>query len=482
MDRMSRDPCRSSAARASALRHGLRLHRRSAAGAPRRIARPRPALLTRCSRDRRSRPSSAATPAGSSPPTRPTPSSPPTRPPSGSAPSSSATASSTPTGSEYPGLGADLRRARADLQPQLLLRLPRPRRPRPAAGGRRRADGVDAGPPLRAARRRRPHPAYGDQLNDRAILGVPAEGRAIIDYDEVARHLRRRHALHALPTPRYRFADLAYGPLDGALISPRVAPAVIGLGLLEAVPRRDARGARRPRRRRRRRHLRPHQLADRPRRQAGRPLRLEGQCRHAPRAGGGCRAWRHRPHLEPLPGQNCPPPQTACAAAPVAEASRSSATASSTGWSPMSARSPCRSRAISTTPTSVHGDRALPRLRLRGLPHADAQDRRRRGAARAPRPDLPSLHRPSPPRHGRGLADGRPDGSATRQRVADAAALGPRPARARQRPRPPAARRPRPRLRRGDPLARRRGASGARGLPHRCRRRPRGADRFPESL
>ena len=36
--------------------------------------------------------------------------------------------------------------------------------------------------------------------------------------------------------PTYRFADLSLGPLDRAAFSPRVAPAVIGLGLLEAVP------------------------------------------------------------------------------------------------------------------------------------------------------------------------------------------------------------------------------------------------------
>ena len=43
-----------------------------------------------------------------------------------------------------PGLGEVLRRARSDLQPQLLLRLPCPRRARPAAGAGR-ADGIDAG-------------------------------------------------------------------------------------------------------------------------------------------------------------------------------------------------------------------------------------------------------------------------------------------------------------------------------------------------
>ncbi|MEX0852828.1 MAG: di-heme oxidoredictase family protein [Bauldia sp.] len=80
-----------------------------------------------------------------------------------------------------------------------------------------------------------PHPAYGDQLNDRAILGVAPEGRAIIDTEEIAGRFGDGTP-YTLLEPRVRFADLAYGPLDDALTSPRVAPAVIGMGLLEAVP------------------------------------------------------------------------------------------------------------------------------------------------------------------------------------------------------------------------------------------------------
>ena len=80
------------------------------------------------------------------------------------------------------------------------------------------------------------HPAYGDQLNDRAILGVPAEGRAVISYEEIAGEYDDGEP-YSLRQPTVRFEDLAFGPLgDDILISPRVAPAVIGLGLLEAVP------------------------------------------------------------------------------------------------------------------------------------------------------------------------------------------------------------------------------------------------------
>ena len=80
-----------------------------------------------------------------------------------------------------------------------------------------------------------PHPAYGDQLEDRAIQGVPAEGRAIITYDEV-KGTYGDGTPYTLLRPKVSFTDLAFGPLDGALLSPRVAPAVFGLGLLESVP------------------------------------------------------------------------------------------------------------------------------------------------------------------------------------------------------------------------------------------------------
>ncbi len=81
-----------------------------------------------------------------------------------------------------------------------------------------------------------PHPAYGDQLNDRAIPGVSAEGRAVVRYEEVE-HAFADGSTYRLAKPIYTFKDLAFGPLgEGTLFSPRVAPQMIGLGLLEAVP------------------------------------------------------------------------------------------------------------------------------------------------------------------------------------------------------------------------------------------------------
>lgn len=82
----------------------------------------------------------------------------------------------------------------------------------------------------------RPHPAYGDQINDRAIPGVPPEGRAVVRYEPVTGAYADGEPYELLK-PSYEIVNLAFGPLgDGIMLSPRVAPPVIGLGLLEAVP------------------------------------------------------------------------------------------------------------------------------------------------------------------------------------------------------------------------------------------------------
>lgn len=79
------------------------------------------------------------------------------------------------------------------------------------------------------------HPAYGGQLNDSGIHGVPAEGVARITYDEIAGQYADG-TRYSLRKPNYTFAELAFGPFsDDILFSPRVAPAVFGLGLVEAL-------------------------------------------------------------------------------------------------------------------------------------------------------------------------------------------------------------------------------------------------------
>lgn len=75
-------------------------------------------------------------------------------------------------------------------------------------------------------------PAYGDQLEDRAIQGVEPEGSVTItteDYQVFG-------GGPVLALPRYQLDQLAFGPLDpGVMVSPRIAPQLPGMGLLEAV-------------------------------------------------------------------------------------------------------------------------------------------------------------------------------------------------------------------------------------------------------
>lgn len=79
-------------------------------------------------------------------------------------------------------------------------------------------------------------PTYGHQLQENAIQGHSAEGRMQIDYVEHAVPLPGGESV-SLRKPTYRIADLGYGPLHPRLmLSPRVAPQMIGLGLLEAIP------------------------------------------------------------------------------------------------------------------------------------------------------------------------------------------------------------------------------------------------------
>ena len=84
-----------------------------------------------------------------------------------------------------------------------------------------------------------PVPGYGDQLNDRAIPGVAAEGRAVVSYREVPVTLGDG-TIVSLRAPSLSFIDLAYGPLGPeVLTSARIAPPLAGAGLLEAIPEND---------------------------------------------------------------------------------------------------------------------------------------------------------------------------------------------------------------------------------------------------
>ncbi|MDO5086446.1 MAG: di-heme oxidoredictase family protein [Comamonadaceae bacterium] len=88
----------------------------------------------------------------------------------------------------------------------------------------------------------RPDPVYGDQLNNAAVQGVQPEGRVEIR----TRPLRGRFAdgtRYTLHQPLYRLTGLAYGPLaEGVMLSPRIAPQLPGVGLLEAIAEADILG------------------------------------------------------------------------------------------------------------------------------------------------------------------------------------------------------------------------------------------------
>jgi CxxC motif-containing protein (DUF1111 family) len=84
-----------------------------------------------------------------------------------------------------------------------------------------------------------PDPVYGTQLQDFAAPGQPAEGRMVIAVEDVPVELADG-TIVTLQKPSYSVTDLAMGPLaPDVMLSPRVAPQMIGLGLLEAIPAAD---------------------------------------------------------------------------------------------------------------------------------------------------------------------------------------------------------------------------------------------------
>ena len=92
-----------------------------------------------------------------------------------------------------------------------------------------KGDGPHGGP--------RPHPDYGDQLQIFGVKGVvPAEGQFSIEWRERTSTLADGEQI-SLRSPIITITDLAYSSLgDDAMIGPRLAPPLVGLGLLEAIP------------------------------------------------------------------------------------------------------------------------------------------------------------------------------------------------------------------------------------------------------
>nr|WP_248764766.1 di-heme oxidoredictase family protein [Pseudomonas protegens] len=81
-----------------------------------------------------------------------------------------------------------------------------------------------------------PEPVYGGQLQDMAIPGVAPEGRVRVDYDPLPVRFQDGTQVE-LRKPKLQITDLGYGPMHpDTRFSARVAPPMIGLGLLEAIP------------------------------------------------------------------------------------------------------------------------------------------------------------------------------------------------------------------------------------------------------
>ena len=85
----------------------------------------------------------------------------------------------------------------------------------------------------------RPEPTYGSQIQTRSVAGQVAEATLAITYEDVEVRLSDGQSAF-LRRPTYELQDLAYGLLHpDTMLSPRIAPQMIGLGLLEAVPASD---------------------------------------------------------------------------------------------------------------------------------------------------------------------------------------------------------------------------------------------------
>lgn len=101
---------------------------------------------------------------------------------------------------------------------------------------------IPAGPGHEALLRtegRVPEPTYGGQLQDMAVPGVAPEGRVRLRYDTSTVQFADGYRVE-LRRPELSLDELGYGPMHpNTLFSIRIAPPMIGLGLLEAIPEAD---------------------------------------------------------------------------------------------------------------------------------------------------------------------------------------------------------------------------------------------------
>ncbi|WP_318437295.1 di-heme oxidoreductase family protein [Photobacterium leiognathi] len=81
-----------------------------------------------------------------------------------------------------------------------------------------------------------PEPTYGDQLQDFALPDAKPEGKIALTYIDVPVTFADGEVI-TLRKPNLSITDLNYGPIaDDVMLSARIAPPMIGLGLLEHIP------------------------------------------------------------------------------------------------------------------------------------------------------------------------------------------------------------------------------------------------------
>ena len=81
-----------------------------------------------------------------------------------------------------------------------------------------------------------PEPVYGGQFQDMSVPGVAPEGKVRVDYTAVPVRFKDGTEIE-LRKPSLNITQLGYGPMHpDTRFSARVAPPMIGLGLLEAIP------------------------------------------------------------------------------------------------------------------------------------------------------------------------------------------------------------------------------------------------------
>ncbi len=84
-----------------------------------------------------------------------------------------------------------------------------------------------------------PEPVYGDQLNNAAIDGVQAEAQVVVQTVPLLGKYPDGTPYELL-APTYSFKQFAYGPLHPDVkVSPRIAPQLIGVGLIDAISPQD---------------------------------------------------------------------------------------------------------------------------------------------------------------------------------------------------------------------------------------------------